>query len=130
MCDCHRTRAHGPGARRRVPRRRTSTAVWNRTPAKADRLVAEGARLAPTVGDALRAASITIICVSDYPAVRELFDTTEVGGTTLLNLTSGDSAQAREVDHRGSRRGTVSRADRRVRQAPQRLTSSVWVYPP
>ena len=74
-------------------------------PAKADRLVAEGARLAPTIGDALRAGSITIICVSDYPAVRELFDTTEVGGTTLLNLTSGDSAQARETARWCAQRG-------------------------
>ncbi|MFI1239732.1 NAD(P)-dependent oxidoreductase [Nocardia salmonicida] len=81
------------------------TTVWNRTPAKADRLVAEGARLAPTIGDALRAGSITIICVSDYPAVRELFDTTEVGGTTLLNLTSGDSARARETAHWFAQRG-------------------------
>ncbi|MEV0771407.1 NAD(P)-dependent oxidoreductase [Nocardia salmonicida] len=81
------------------------TTVWNRTPAKADRLVAEGARLAPTIGDALRAGSITIICVSDYPAVRELFDTTEVGDTTLLNLTSGDSAQARETARWFARRG-------------------------
>ncbi|WP_328659224.1 NAD(P)-dependent oxidoreductase [Nocardia salmonicida] len=81
------------------------TTVWNRTPAKADRLVAEGARLAPTIGDALRAGSITIICVSDYPAVRELFDTTEVGGTTLLNLTSGDSAQARETARWFAQRG-------------------------
>ncbi|WP_194825876.1 NAD(P)-dependent oxidoreductase [Nocardia sp. XZ_19_231] len=81
------------------------TTVWNRTPAKADRLVAEGARLAPTIGDALRAGSITIICVSDYPAVRELFDSTEVGGTTLLNLTSGESAQARETARWFARRG-------------------------
>ncbi|MEU4706151.1 NAD(P)-binding domain-containing protein [Nocardia salmonicida] len=81
------------------------TTVWNRTPAKADRLVAEGARLAPTIGDALRAGSITIICVSDYPAVRELFDTTEVGDTTLLNLTSGDSAQARETARWFAQRG-------------------------
>ncbi|MEV4153895.1 NAD(P)-binding domain-containing protein [Nocardia salmonicida] len=81
------------------------TTVWNRTPAKADRQVAEGARLAPTIGDALRAGSITIICVSDYPAVRELFDTTEVGDTTLLNLTSGDSAQARETARWFAQRG-------------------------
>lgn len=86
---------------------RHSTTVWNRTPAKADRLVAEGARLAPTIDDALRASSITIICLTDYPAVRELFATTVVDGTTLLNLTSGDSAQARETarwfEQRGAR---------------------------
>ncbi|WP_407670183.1 hypothetical protein [Nonomuraea solani] len=31
--------------------------MWNRTTSKADQLVAEGARLAPTVGDALKAGS-------------------------------------------------------------------------
>ncbi|MFC9474118.1 NAD(P)-dependent oxidoreductase [Nocardia sp. NPDC056952] len=83
------------------------TTVWNRTPAKADRLVAEGARLAPTIGAALRASAITIVCVTDYPAVRDLFAASDVDGTTLLNLTSGDSAQARETarwfEQRGAR---------------------------
>ncbi|MEU4319003.1 NAD(P)-binding domain-containing protein [Nocardia fluminea] len=83
------------------------TTVWNRTPAKAEGLVAQGARLAPTVGDALRASAITILCVTDYPAVRELFGTNDVDGTTLLNLTSGDSAQARDTarwfEQRGAR---------------------------
>ncbi|MFD4441146.1 NAD(P)-dependent oxidoreductase [Nocardia sp. NPDC058519] len=81
------------------------TTVWNRTSTKADRLIAEGARLAPTIGDALRAGSITIICVTDYPAVRELFGTNDVEGTTLLNLTSGDSAQARETARWFAQRG-------------------------
>jgi 3-hydroxyisobutyrate dehydrogenase-like beta-hydroxyacid dehydrogenase len=75
------------------------TTVWNRTASKADQLVAEGARLAPTVGDALKAGSLTIICVTDYQAMHELFGASDVelGGTMLINLTSGDSAQAREA---------------------------------
>lgn len=73
--------------------------VWNRTPAKADQVVSEGARLAPTLDDALGASPLTIICLTDYQAVRELLDASdiELGGTTLLNLTSGDSAQARSA---------------------------------
>ncbi|WAZ19213.1 NAD(P)-binding domain-containing protein [Streptomyces cinnabarinus] len=83
------------------------TTVWNRTSSKADRLVAEGARLAPTVGEAIKAGSLTIICVTDYPALHELLDTTEVelAGTMLINLTSGDSAQARETARWAERRG-------------------------
>lgn len=83
------------------------TIVWNRTASKADRLVAEGARLAPTVGDAIEAGSLTIICVTDYQAVHELLGASEVelGGTTLINLTSGDSAQARETARWAERRG-------------------------
>ncbi|MGW5642602.1 NAD(P)-dependent oxidoreductase [Saccharopolyspora sp. NPDC003752] len=83
------------------------TTVWNRTTAKANRLVAAGARLAPTVGDALRAGSVTIICLTDYQAVRELLAAAdaELDGTTLINLTSGDSTQARETARWAEQRG-------------------------
>jgi 3-hydroxyisobutyrate dehydrogenase-like beta-hydroxyacid dehydrogenase len=75
------------------------TTVWNRTSSKADALVAEGARLAPSVDEALRAAEITFICVTDYAAIHQLIDpaATRVDGRLLINLTSGDSAQAREA---------------------------------
>ncbi|MFC9914992.1 NAD(P)-dependent oxidoreductase [Streptomyces sp. NPDC127197] len=83
------------------------TIVWNRTSSKADQLVAEGARLAPTVDDALKAGSLTIICVTDYPAMRELLGASdiELDGRTLINLTSGDSAQAREAARWAEQRG-------------------------
>ncbi|MFP3986297.1 NAD(P)-binding domain-containing protein [Streptomyces sp. E11-3] len=75
------------------------TTVWNRTTSKADQLVAEGAWLAPTVGDALKAGSLTLICVADYQAMHELLGAsdTALDGTMLINLTSGDSAQARDA---------------------------------
>jgi 3-hydroxyisobutyrate dehydrogenase-like beta-hydroxyacid dehydrogenase len=83
------------------------TTVWNRTAAKADQLVADGARLAPTVGDALRSGSLTIICVTDYPAMYELLAASdiELDGMTLINLTSGSSAQAREAAGWAEKRG-------------------------
>ncbi|MEU4462758.1 NAD(P)-binding domain-containing protein [Streptomyces sp. NPDC024017] len=83
------------------------TTVWNRTAAKADRLVAEGARSAPTVGDAVEAGSLTIICLTDYRAVREVLGASDVelDGTTLINLTSGDSGQARETARWAEARG-------------------------
>lgn len=84
-----------------------TTTVWNRTTSRADRLVAEGAQLAPTVGDALKAGSLTIICVTDYQAVHELLGAAdiELDGTMLINLTSGTSAQAREAAQWAERRG-------------------------
>ncbi|GGZ10813.1 NAD(P)-dependent oxidoreductase [Streptomyces poonensis] len=83
------------------------TTVWNRTASKADRLVAQGARPAPTVGDAIEAGSLTIICVTDYEAVRELLGAKDVDldGATLINLTSGDSAQARATARWAEQRG-------------------------
>ncbi|MFD3781355.1 NAD(P)-dependent oxidoreductase [Streptomyces sp. NPDC058612] len=83
------------------------TTVWNRTASKADQLVAGGARLAPTVGDALKEGSLTVICVTDYEAMRELLGASdiELNGTMLINLTSGDSAQAREAARWAAQRG-------------------------
>ncbi|OUC93762.1 NAD(P)-dependent oxidoreductase [Streptosporangium minutum] len=83
------------------------TTVWNRTTSKADQLVAEGARLAPTVGDALKAGSLTIICVTDYQVMHELLGASDIepAGTMLINLTSGDSAQAREAARWAEQRG-------------------------
>ncbi|WP_223774888.1 NAD(P)-binding domain-containing protein [Streptomyces sp. 135] len=83
------------------------TTVWNRTAAKADQLVSEGASLAPSIAAALKASPLTVLCVTDYEAVRELLGASDVDldGTTLVNLTSGDSAQAREAASRAERRG-------------------------
>lgn len=83
------------------------TTVWNRTASKADQLVSEGARLAPTIGDAIGAGRVTIVCVTDYRAVHELLGTGDVAldGTTLVNLTSGDSSQARDTARWAERRG-------------------------
>lgn len=83
------------------------TTVWNRTPSKTDLLAAEGAKPSPTVGDALKPGSLAIVCVTDYQAVHELFDASDVelDGTTLINLTSGSSAQAREAARWAEQRG-------------------------
>jgi 3-hydroxyisobutyrate dehydrogenase-like beta-hydroxyacid dehydrogenase len=42
-------------------------AVWNRTPAKADDLVARGARRAESPADAARDVDVVVTCVSDSP---------------------------------------------------------------
>ncbi|WP_406058002.1 NAD(P)-binding domain-containing protein [Streptomyces sp. NBC_01077] len=83
------------------------TTVWNRTSSKAAALVAEGALLAPSIGAALDASPLTIVCLTDYRAVRELLDANDVklDGTTLINLTSGDSTQAREAARWAEERG-------------------------
>ncbi|WP_411111933.1 NAD(P)-dependent oxidoreductase [Streptomyces sp. c-19] len=83
------------------------TTVWNRTSAKADRLVAGGALRAASVGDAVAAGGLTVLCVTDYRAVLELLGASDVAldGATLVNLTSGDSAQARETARWAGERG-------------------------
>lgn len=75
------------------------TTVWNRTAAKADDLVARGATLAPTAGDAVRSGSLVIVCLADADAVREVVGPrrADLAGRTLVNLTSGTSGEAREI---------------------------------
>ncbi|AXB47635.1 NAD(P)-dependent oxidoreductase [Amycolatopsis albispora] len=76
-----------------------ATTVWNRTAAKADDLVAEGATLAASIRDAVSANTLIIACVSDYEALRDLLDPVGdlLDGRVLVNLTSGTSAEARET---------------------------------
>ncbi|WP_431897262.1 NAD(P)-dependent oxidoreductase [Nonomuraea sp. bgisy101] len=85
------------------------TTVWNRTAAKADQLVAQGAKLADSVGDAVAAGPLVVVCVSDYAAARELLDPlgAVLDGRVLVNLTSGTSQAARETAEWAARRGSA-----------------------
>ncbi|WMX45626.1 NAD(P)-dependent oxidoreductase [Streptomyces roseicoloratus] len=73
------------------------TTVFNRSPGKADPLVARGARRAATVAEAVAASGLVVVCVLDYDAVRGLLEpvAAELRGRTLVNLTSGSPEQAR-----------------------------------
>ncbi|MFB7355733.1 NAD(P)-dependent oxidoreductase [Streptomyces gardneri] len=73
------------------------TTVWNRTPAKAVDLAARGAAVAPTVGEAVLASSLIVVCLSDSAAVHDTVGPhrAELAGRTLVNLTSGTSDEAR-----------------------------------
>lgn len=81
--------------------------VWNRTAAKADQLLAQGALPAESVAAAVDASPVTIACVSDYESLQQTFTavTGELDGRLLVNLTSGDSAQAREMARWADQRG-------------------------
>ncbi|WP_318212387.1 MULTISPECIES: NAD(P)-dependent oxidoreductase [unclassified Streptomyces] len=73
------------------------TTVWNRTPGKADALVARGAVRAASLAEAVEAGELVVVCVLDHPAVRELLApvTESLRGRVLVNLTSGSPEQAR-----------------------------------
>lgn len=73
---------------RRLLRDLGSLTVWNRTAAKADRLVAEGARLAASPADA--AAPITLTVLTDLDDVEALLEGTEglLAGWTRAGVSS------------------------------------------
>lgn len=77
--------------------------VWNRTREKAEPLAAEGATVAASVAEAVRAAPTIIVNVSDYAAsaalLRQKDVTTVLGGRLIVELTSGTPDGAREAAH-------------------------------
>lgn len=74
--------------------------VWNRSSAKAEPLVKEGAILAPSAASAISASTVTIICVSDYKTSYSILDTEDVrpvlAGHILVQLSTGSPQQARD----------------------------------
>ncbi|KAK2804708.1 hypothetical protein FQN49_008847, partial [Arthroderma sp. PD_2] len=78
------------------------TTVWNRTASKAADLVQRGASLAPSPAECIRASSgPVVVCLLNHDAVKETLLSEEalaaLKGKTLVNLTNGTPAQAREM---------------------------------
>ena len=73
------------------------TTVWNRTPGRADDLVARGATLASTPAAAVEASPLVVVCVVDDAAAHELLDpvASRLAGRTLVNLSSDTPERAR-----------------------------------
>ncbi|MCX4803071.1 NAD(P)-dependent oxidoreductase [Streptomyces sp. NPDC058682] len=76
-----------------------ATTVWNRSPGKADGLVAQGARAAATAGEAVGAGEVVIACLLDHASVREVLAPLagELAGRTLINVTTTTPAESREL---------------------------------
>ncbi|MEV5613611.1 NAD(P)-binding domain-containing protein [Streptomyces sp. NPDC052225] len=73
--------------------------VWNRTAARADDVVAAGARLAPTPGEAVEAGDLVILSLTDYRAMYDILGaaTPSLAGRTLVNLSSDTPDRTREA---------------------------------
>lgn len=86
-----------------------ATTCWNRSPGKADGLVAQGAEAAATADDAVRAGQLVIACLLDHASVHEVLDplTTELAGRTLVNVTTTSPAQSRELADWAARAGVT-----------------------
>ncbi|MGJ7501261.1 NAD(P)-dependent oxidoreductase [Variovorax sp. ZT5P49] len=83
--------------------------VWNRTPGKTDALVAKGAVLARSAGEALRASRVAVMCVYDYRAADAIFAldgvAAAVDGRLLVQLTTGSPQDARDAEAWAHRHG-------------------------
>jgi 3-hydroxyisobutyrate dehydrogenase-like beta-hydroxyacid dehydrogenase len=91
--------------------------VWNRTIAKADPLVQDGAVLAP-------ASPIVVVNVHDYPATNKILDTKEVAaalaGRILVQLSTGSPQEARDSEIWARKRG-ADYLDGAIQAAPSQM---------
>jgi 3-hydroxyisobutyrate dehydrogenase-like beta-hydroxyacid dehydrogenase len=83
------------------------TAVWNRTPGKADGLVAKGAKLGSTVRDAVDEADVVVVNVKGASAAEEVLGQAgdALAGRAVVDLTDGTSAEVRAVAERARAAG-------------------------
>jgi 3-hydroxyisobutyrate dehydrogenase-like beta-hydroxyacid dehydrogenase len=73
--------------------------VWNRTAGRADGVVADGATLAATPGEAVEASDLVILSLTDYQAMYDILGgaTVSLAGRTLVNLSSDTPDRTREA---------------------------------
>ncbi|GAA2330476.1 NAD(P)-dependent oxidoreductase [Streptomyces cuspidosporus] len=83
--------------------------LWNRTPSRADALVARGATLAPSVAEALAAGQMVILSLTDYAAMYDVLGPAETAltGRVLVNLSSDTPERARAAARWAADRGAV-----------------------
>ncbi|MEO3816624.1 NAD(P)-binding domain-containing protein [Plantactinospora sp. B24E8] len=80
--------------------------VWNRTPARAEALAAEGATVAGTAAEAVAANRLVVVCLLDDNSVRQALSDVDLTGRDVVNLTTSTPGQARALaDWIGDRGG-------------------------
>jgi 3-hydroxyisobutyrate dehydrogenase-like beta-hydroxyacid dehydrogenase len=87
--------------------------VWNRTPAKADHIVAKGGKLARTARECAAGKDLVFTCVSDEKALEAVLggpDGALAGlarGDLLVDLSTAGTGSARSVSARAGERGAA-----------------------
>ena len=104
--------------------------VWNRTPSRADALVAEGATRAPSPADAVRANDLVILSLTDYAAMYDILDdaTDALDGKTLVNLSSDTPDATRAAARWAAGHGTDFIVGGVMVPAPMVGTDHAYVY--
>ncbi|MFJ7998666.1 NAD(P)-dependent oxidoreductase [Streptomyces sp. NPDC096310] len=72
-----------------------SLTVWNRTPGRAEALIAAGARPAASAAEAVAASPLVVTCLLDDASVGGALADTDLVGKDLVDLTTGTLSQAR-----------------------------------
>ncbi len=88
---------------------RQNVTVWNRSAGKAESLAAHGVSEVRSVGAAIVATDIIVVCLSSYQVAVDLIQdpdlTNSLKGKIIVNLTTGDAADARRFENWASDHG-------------------------
>jgi 3-hydroxyisobutyrate dehydrogenase-like beta-hydroxyacid dehydrogenase len=97
--------------------------AWNRTAARAEALLADGASVAATAADALTAAPLSILCLSSTDGVRDVLataDPEQLRGRTILNVTSGTPEDAHSLSEYAAELG-IAYLDAAIGAYPEQM---------
>jgi 3-hydroxyisobutyrate dehydrogenase-like beta-hydroxyacid dehydrogenase len=107
--------------------------VWNRTPSRADDLVARGATRAPTPAEAVGAAELVILSLTDYQAMYDILDpptgaAADLSGKVVVNLSSDTPERTRDAAAWAGERGARFLTGGVMVPAPMVGTEDAYVY--
>lgn len=92
--------AMGSALARVLLRNGHSITVWNRTSAKTDALVRDGAARAADLANAVAASRLVLVCVDNYAVTRDLLSSPDVrpnlAGRVLVQFSTGSPQEARD----------------------------------
>lgn len=104
--------------------------VWNRTAGRADGVVADGATLAATPGEAVAASDLVLLSLTDYQAMYDILDsaTASLAGRTLVNLSSDTPDRTREAASWAAGHAAAFLTGGVMAPAPMVGTEDAYVY--
>ncbi|MEV4712597.1 NAD(P)-binding domain-containing protein [Micromonospora sp. NPDC049374] len=107
--------------------------LWNRTPSRADALVAAGATRAPTPAAAVAAGELTILSLTDYPAMYDILgpladEPGALADRTLVNLSSDTPDISRQAATWAASHGARFVTGGVMVPAPMVGTSEAYVF--
>jgi 3-hydroxyisobutyrate dehydrogenase-like beta-hydroxyacid dehydrogenase len=106
------------------------TTVWNRTPGRADALVAAGAVRAETPAEAVAASELVILSLTDYQAMYDILGRAEeaLTGRVVANLSSDSPQRTREAAEWLAERGAQLLAGGVMVPAPMVGEEGAYVF--
>ncbi|GAA4422061.1 NAD(P)-binding domain-containing protein [Georgenia halophila] len=104
--------------------------VWNRSPGRADALVEDGAHRAERPADAVAAAELIVLSLTDYRAMYDILDGASgaLSGRTVVNLSSDTPEKTRQAATWTAGHGATFLTGGVMTPAPMVGTDDAFVY--